>query len=126
MSDDDTDSTSRGLQDQIDQLRADITRNRADIDDLRDHGDIDRKMIEELQADGVLAAEHARQVEQLGRALASSRRIGAAIGIVMHAVKVDELHAFAVLVRASQNQNRKLRDIADDLVATGDVAGLLG
>lgn len=52
--------------------------------------------------------------------------IGAAIGIVMAAHKTTEAEAFATLSRASQAANRKLRDIAADIVDTGDVSGVAG
>lgn len=75
---------------------------------------IDREMIAELHADGVLAAEH---VAQLETALSSSRMIGAAIGILMESRKLDQAHAFTVLREASQRSNRKLRDLASSIVA---------
>jgi AmiR/NasT family two-component response regulator len=50
--------------------------------------------------------------------------IGAAIGIVMAAHHVSEVEAFAILNRASQNTNRKLRALADDVVTSGDASGL--
>ena len=39
-----------------------------------------------------------------------------AMGIVMNQRQIDEVHAFDVLRRISQNTNRKLRDIAEDVV----------
>ena len=56
------------------------------------------------------------QVSQLTSALDSNRRIGVAMGIVMNQRQVDEMHAFDVLRRISQNTNRKLRDIAEDVI----------
>ena len=38
--------------------------------------------------------------------------------------KVSEVEAFAILNRASQNTNRKLRALADDVVTSGDANGL--
>jgi curved DNA-binding protein CbpA len=55
------------------------------------------------------------QVSQLEIARDSNRRIGMALGIVMSQRQVDEAHAFDVLRRISQNTNRKLRDIAEDV-----------
>lgn len=43
--------------------------------------------------------------------------IGMAKGILMHAQGIGPEEAFEVLVRASQNRNRKLHDIAAELVA---------
>jgi curved DNA-binding protein CbpA len=56
------------------------------------------------------------QVTQLTFARESNRRIGMAMGIVMNQLRVDEVHAFDVLRRFSQNTNRKLRDIAEDVI----------
>jgi len=56
------------------------------------------------------------QVRQLTFARDSNRRIGMAIGIVMNQRQVDEVHAFDVLRRISQNTNRKLRDIAEEVI----------
>lgn len=60
-----------------------------------------------------------REYDNLQGAIATSRRIGAAIGIVMAALKITEDQAFGVLTKISQRQNRKLRVIADDIVLTG-------
>ena len=56
------------------------------------------------------------QVSQLTFARDSNRRIGMAMGIVMNQRHIDEGHAFDVLRRISQNTNRKLRDIAEDVI----------
>jgi GAF domain-containing protein len=52
-------------------------------------------------------------------ALVSRDQIGQAKGILMATHRITGDEAFARLVRASQNTNRKLRDIADEVVATG-------
>lgn len=74
---------------------------------------VDREMIAELQADGELSREHGKQMKQ---ALRSSRVIGVAIGMIMASRSLAEDEAFAVLAKASQDSNRKLRDIAQLLV----------
>jgi AmiR/NasT family two-component response regulator len=66
-----------------------------------------------MQADGLLSQEHARQLEQ---ALRSSRTIGAAMGMIMPTRQVAEDEAFAILSSASQQSNRKVRELAADLV----------
>lgn len=91
------------------------------IETLEGRINIDQAMIAELQADGLLSREH---VEHLEKALSSSRKIGAAVGIVMASHRVDEAHAFQLLSKASQDTNRKLRVLAEDLLATGDVSDL--
>ena len=56
------------------------------------------------------------EVSQLQVATDSNRRIGMAMGIVMSQRQVDETLAFDALRRISQNTNRKLRDVAEDVV----------
>ena len=48
--------------------------------------------------------------------------IGQAKGILMERHHITADAAFAVLVRASQNSNRKLRDICEELALTGDTS----
>jgi hypothetical protein len=54
-------------------------------------------------------------------ALQTNRGIGIAIGIVMARHRVSQEAAFEVLRAASQRDNRKLRDVAEDVVRTGEV-----
>jgi hypothetical protein len=80
---------------------------------------------------GALFAAHARtllmhvesssDVMNLRQALATSRQIGAAVGIVMSTHKITEDQAFDLLRTTSQNLNRKLRDIADDVTESGEL-----
>ena len=56
------------------------------------------------------------QVAHLKAALASNRRIGMALGIAVRQLDVDEDEAFEVLRRISQTSNRKLRDVAEDII----------
>ena len=83
------------------------------IAELEDQARLDRAMIAYLK-NQMTNAELAG--EQLEVALKSSRRIGAAVGILMSALKVTEDAAFTSLCKISQKQNRKLRTIADDIV----------
>ncbi|HVF15066.1 MAG TPA: ANTAR domain-containing protein [Acidimicrobiales bacterium] len=54
--------------------------------------------------------------EQLRQALASREIIGEAKGIIMERQSCTRDEAFDVLRRASQRENRKLRDLAEELV----------
>lgn len=63
-------------------------------------------------------ADHARSIEA---ALSSSRDIGAAQGILMERYKVGRDEAFGLLAVSSQRTNRKLRDLAVQLLETGEV-----
>jgi AmiR/NasT family two-component response regulator len=60
-----------------------------------------------------------QEIEQLRNALGNARAIGCAIGVVMATLKLTDHQAFDLLARASQDSNRKLRAIADDVVTTG-------
>ncbi len=78
---------------------------------------------------GLLFASHAsvamagaQRHEQLDRALATRDLIGRATGILMERHKLTSEQAFTLLIRASQITNTKLRDIADRLVTTGELA----
>ncbi len=105
----------------VDAIEALATKDSLRIDDLEAHVDIDRQMILELHEAGVLRQD---QVEELQTALCTSRMIGQAIGIIMTRRFVTQDEAFTLLRRASNNTNRKLREIAEDIVATGDAAAL--
>ena len=65
------------------------------------------------------AVAHRTHAEQLNEALSTSRQIGLAMGILMATHKVTENQAFDLLRIASMNTNRKLREIAVDVVQTG-------
>jgi signal transduction histidine kinase/FixJ family two-component response regulator len=58
---------------------------------------------------------------QLRQALASNRTIGTAIGIVIARYGLAPDRAFHTLVRISQQSNRKLRDVAEEIVAAGAI-----
>lgn len=81
---------------------------------VRAHAELHRRRRDALQrADAA--------VEGLEAALATNRQIGAAIGIIMTLHGRTQNEAFQMLSHASQNQNRKLRDVADDVVFTGEI-----
>ena len=63
-------------------------------------------------------------VGQLRNALRSNRTTGTAVGMVMTRYELDAQQAFKVLARISQQSNRKLHDIAEDLVRTGELPGV--
>jgi hypothetical protein len=67
------------------------------------------------------AAGRSEQIVNLQQALAASREIGIAIGIVMTRHLVTQQQAFDLLRMASQRSHRKLRDIATRVAETGDV-----
>ncbi|MDF8264836.1 GAF and ANTAR domain-containing protein [Luteipulveratus flavus] len=84
---------------------------------------------EESFATATLFAAHARvllmhaasagRAGNLEHALTTSRQIGSAVGILMHAYKISDEEAFRLLRVTSQRLNRKLADIAQDVADTG-------
>ena len=62
------------------------------------------------------------RVKHLERALDSNRIIGTALGILMATQKISSEDAFICLKQASQRTNRKLREIAEDVIYTGALA----
>ncbi len=86
---------------------------------------------DESEQVGLLFASHAavayagvRKEAQLVQAVGSRTLIGQATGILMERYKISPERAFLVLTRVSQNSNRKLHDIATELVRHGTVPGL--
>ena len=59
--------------------------------------------------------------DQLEQALASNREIGMAMGLLMARGLLTQDQAFAVLRRASQHLNRKLHEVAAELIETGQL-----
>jgi GAF domain-containing protein len=77
-----------------------------------------------LAAHAALAFTRAREREQISgleQAVASNRAIGMAIGILMATHRIAQQDAFDLLRKRSQRANRKLRDIADEVVLTGEL-----
>jgi ANTAR domain len=68
---------------------------------------------------GLAAAEQRAQADGMAQAQQSNRTIGVAVGIVMTRLLVTREQAFDLLRIASQNGNRKLRDVAQDVIDTG-------
>jgi GAF domain-containing protein len=81
---------------------------------------------DESEQVGLLFAAHAaiayaatRKEAQLSEALANRDEIGQAKGILMERYKITADRAFLVLVRVSQQTNRKLHQVAAELAQTG-------
>jgi GAF domain-containing protein len=63
-------------------------------------------------------AEATSRAENLRKALDSRKVIDMALGVIIARFHCSPEGAFAILSRASQNQNRKLRSLAETIVAT--------
>jgi len=68
------------------------------------------------------AAQSQVRADNLRKALESNREIGVAMGILMHRYQMTREHAFDALSVASQDSNRKLADVAGDVVHTGTLS----
>ena len=110
--------TRAEMQDRIDGLERRHSADRDQIDRLGVQHVADRELIRELQAELALELD---KVENLGLAMATARRIGNAMGILMERHKIADEQAFGLLRAASQHSGRKLRDIAEHVVSTGEL-----
>jgi GAF domain-containing protein len=90
-------------------------------------GVIDRARAQLLAAVATMALTSARtheaedrRADNLTSALVTRELIGQAQGILMERERITANEAFVILRRASQHLNRKLRDVAQNLVETGE------
>jgi ANTAR domain len=125
-------STRAELLGQIDDLEAQGATDRRTIGHLEGQGVTDRGLISHLEAQAMLDHALIEQLQDTGEieqfevaglrvALATCRRIGAAIGFVMATRQVSQSEALRILSQASQDTHRKLRDVADYVTLTGEV-----
>lgn len=70
-------------------------------------------------AAAVSAVTNRDRAQHLERALLTNRDIGVALGVLMSSHKITRDEAFGLLRVASQNSNRKLRDVAVEVAETG-------
>lgn len=75
-----------------------------------------------LAVHAAIAMASAQQQEQLVQAITTRDLIGQAKGILMERHKITAEQAFTLLIRASQLANTKLRDVAEHLTTTGELA----
>ena len=73
-------------------------------------------------AHAAIAYAGIRKETQLAEALVRRDLIGQAKGILMERYKISGERAFLVLTRVSQASNRKLFDVADELVRRGTIS----
>jgi len=81
---------------------------------------------DESEHNGLLLASHAaiavadaQKLEHATIALANRDIIGKAKGILMERFKITAAQAFDVLAKVSQDTNRKVYAVAEDLASTG-------
>jgi hypothetical protein len=64
-----------------------------------------------------MALDYAREVENLQAAVEARSVIGRAVGILMERFSLSDARAFGFLVRQSQQENIKVRALAEDFIA---------
>ena len=74
-----------------------------------------------LASHAAIAVADAQKLEHAATALANRDIIGQAKGILMERFKITADQAFDVLARVSQDANRKLHAVAEDLTRTGTI-----
>ena len=74
-----------------------------------------------MASHAAVALSSARHEENMDRALATSRTIGEAVGVVMSRYKLSEDAAFETIRRVSQTSNVKLRELAETIVSVGEL-----
>jgi GAF domain-containing protein len=87
------------------------------------HEDLDPEatsIAELFAAQAAIALGRVIKITTLNEALQSRKVIGQAVGILMERYEMNEERAFSFLVRASSNGNIKLRDVAQELVDSGN------
>ncbi len=90
----------------------------------REYGHADIEVARVIAAHASVVLAYARSEENLWQAIDSRNLIGQAQGILMERFGLAPQRAFAVLRRYSQDHNRKLAVIAEELVRTGKLVGL--
>ena len=61
------------------------------------------------------------KIANLQTALLTGRKIGTAVGIIMATYRITDDAAFDMLAVASQRTSKKLRDVAQDVIDTGQL-----
>lgn len=85
----------------------------------------DFAVAEAVAAHLAVAVADGRQIEHREKGMVSRTIIGQAEGILMERYGVGAEQAFSILRRTSQDTNRKLIQVAEHLVRTRDLPGLL-
>ncbi|GAB3878881.1 GAF and ANTAR domain-containing protein [Terrabacter terrigena] len=94
----------------------------AEEDNAFDDRDLAEGLLLVTHAAQAVTAAHLRdKADNLERALATNRDIGTAIGVLMAQHRLTREQSFDLLRIASQNTNRKLNEVALDVIDTGAV-----
>jgi GAF domain-containing protein len=77
-----------------------------------------------IAAHAAVALAAAQRIDQLDTGIARRTVLGQATGILMERYELDPTQAFNLLRRVSQSENRKVHDLAGELVRTGKTPGV--
>ncbi|WBQ08707.1 GAF and ANTAR domain-containing protein [Kribbella sp. CA-293567] len=77
-----------------------------------------------LARHAAIAIANARHEESMNQAVDARKIVGQAMGMLMERFDLDSDRAFGVLKRYSQDNNRKLRDVAVELIETRKLPGV--
>jgi len=99
--------------------RADLENNRTDLAQSRSDLAQSRSDLAQSQVDLAVANELAVNLQE---ALQASREIGMAMGILVERHKLTAEQAFDQLRGASSRRNVKLRDVAKEVLYTGELS----
>lgn len=93
-------------------------------DSRPDHFDLDDQAVAHMLArHAAVALASARTTENLWQAVDARKLVGQAQGILMERYQLTADQAFAVLMRYSQDNNIKLRAVAEGLVSSRELPG---
>ena len=119
------DGTAAAARERSRELRAHLAASRARLSQLWCLGPVEPghssrppDVVEHVQEELSDARE---RIEHLETALATNRRIGIAIGIVMVRHQLTDEQALELLREQSQVRNTKLRDLAEKVIYTGSL-----
>jgi hypothetical protein len=112
--------TAEEMNTQIAYLRVEHHGDLSRIEVLEGLGVVDRGVITQHELEGVI---NRAQIVNLENALASCRRIGAAMGIIMTKQQLTEEQAFMALRRTGRTTDRTMVDLAHDILGTESAGG---
>ena len=104
---------------ELSQSRSDLAHSRADLENNRTDLAQSRSDLAQSQVDLAVANELAVNLQE---ALQASREIGMAMGILVERHKLTAEQAFDQLRGASSRRNVKLRDVAKEVLYTGELS----
>ena len=85
-----------------------------------------RELAQALALEASVGLAQEQRIVRLEGAMQSGQDVAKACGILMARFRLTDEAAFTALRQASQKRNAKVRDLADEVIATGTLAELEG